>query len=58
MPWDISDVDRFKKGLSDEEKAKWVAIANNVLKGCMAAGGNDATCAPKAIMIANSRTDK
>lgn len=55
MPWTVSDVDKHKKGLSSEEKKKWVAIANKILKDCIAKGGTDATCAPKAIRIANSK---
>lgn len=53
MPWTISDVDRFNKGLSRKQKRKWVAIANSSLKQCIAKGGSDETCAPKAIQIAN-----
>jgi hypothetical protein len=53
MPWTTGDVDRFSKGLSRKEKRKWVAIANSSLKACMDGGGDDATCAPKAIRTAN-----
>lgn len=55
MPWSIEDVDKHKKGLSPAEKKKWVSVANGVLKKCLADGGTDATCAPKAIRIANSK---
>jgi len=53
MPWKTSDVDRFVKGLSRKQKRKWVAIANSSLKACMDGGGDDATCAPKAIRTAS-----
>lgn len=52
-PWAIGDVDSHKKGLSAKGKARWVAIANSVYKKCMAEGGTDKTCAPKAIRQAN-----
>lgn len=50
MPWTTNDVDKHKKGLSSEKKAKWVKIANAVLKHCK---GSD--CDAKAIRIANSK---
>jgi len=53
MPWSKSDVDRFKKGLSDKQKAKWVSTANSVLSDCMKKGGTEKTCAGKAVRIAN-----
>jgi FtsZ-binding cell division protein ZapB len=56
MPWKISDVDSHKKGLSDEQKAKWVATANATLAECIKKGGTDEGCAPKAIRIANGIT--
>ena len=55
MPWTVSDVDSHKKGLSPTDKKKWVSIANAILRDCLAKGGTDATCAPKAIKIANSK---
>lgn len=55
MPWSVADVDSHKKGLSLEQKKKWVSVANSVLKKCLADGGTDATCAPKAIRVANSK---
>ena len=54
MPWKTSDVDEHKKGLTAEQKKKWVKIANKVLLDCLAKGESDKTCAPKAIRIANS----
>ena len=55
MPWTVADVDSKKKGLSPEQKKKWVKIANATYKDCMSKGGSDKTCAPKAIRIANSK---
>ena len=55
MPWAVNDVDKHKKGLTSEQKKKWVSVANSVLKDCLAKGGTDKTCAPKAIRIANSK---
>ena len=54
MPWKMSDVDEHKKGLTADQKKKWVKIANKVLLDCLAKGESDKTCAPKAIRIANS----
>ena len=56
MPWSKGDVDKHKKGLSDEQKAKWVATANSALAACIKKGGTDETCAPQAIRIANGVT--
>jgi len=53
MPWTVGDVDRHKKGLTTEQKKKWVSIANGVLKQCQEEGGSD--CEGKAIRIANSK---
>jgi uncharacterized protein len=53
MPWSISDVDRFNKGLSDKEKAQWVAVANSVYESCIKDGGTDNICAVSAIKQAN-----
>ena len=52
--WTSGDVDEHKKGLTAEQKKKWVKIANKVLLDCLAKGESDKTCAPKAIRIANS----
>lgn len=51
MPWTIDDVDKYKKGLTDDQKKKWVAIANSALAKCEKDGGND--CEQHAIMQAN-----
>ena len=53
MPWKIDDVDSHKKGLDAEQKKLWVKVANTEYESCLAKGGNDKTCAPKAIKIAN-----
>ena len=58
MPWKSSDADSHRKGLNPAQKKKWCDIANGVLADCMKKGGNDATCAPKAIRIANSKFDE
>jgi hypothetical protein len=55
MPWKVSDVDKFKKGLSDEDKKKWIEIANNSLKQCTEKGGDQLDCEAQAIRIANSK---
>ena len=55
MPWSVGDVDHHKKGLTPEQKKKWVVIANGIYKDCLAKGGDDKSCAPKAIRIANSK---
>lgn len=53
MPWKVSDVERHKKGLTTEEKKKWVSIANRVLATCKKKG--ETNCDAKAIRIANSQ---
>jgi hypothetical protein len=58
MPWSVEDVDAIKSGLDPAGKARWVAIANNVLKGCLAKGGDEKTCAANAIKSANAMTGK
>jgi len=54
MPWTAKDVERHKKGLSDKDKAQWVATANSVLKTCLADGGELDECDGRAIRIANA----
>jgi hypothetical protein len=58
MPWTVKDVDEHKKGLTPAQKAKWVSVANGVYADCMKNGGSDATCAPKAIRVANSKFEE
>lgn len=54
MPWTVSDVDKFKKGLTNEQKKKWVAIANKALAVCRKQdGADDLECEVKAIKQAN-----
>ncbi|MFP4018068.1 MAG: DUF2213 domain-containing protein [Bacteroidales bacterium] len=55
MPWTTSDVSKFKKGLSTEQKKKWVSIANSVLRECRRK--NEGNCEQKAIRTANSRVN-
>jgi len=53
MPWTISDVPRFKKGLTDKQKKQWVAIANSARKRCIENGGSEKVCDASAIKQAN-----
>lgn len=55
MPWSIEDVDAHKKGLTDDQKKKWVAIANTALAKCEKDGGSD--CDQKAIIRASTAAD-
>jgi hypothetical protein len=55
MPWKVSDVEKHKKGLTIEEKKKWVSIANRVLTTCKKNG--ETNCDAKAIRIANSQVN-
>lgn len=55
MPWNASDVERFKKGLSRKQKRKWASIANGALASCMEGGGSDKECSGRAVRIANSK---
>jgi archaellum component FlaF (FlaF/FlaG flagellin family) len=53
MPWTVSDVDEHIKGLTPEQKKKWVATANSVLAKCKSEDGKD--CDAQAIRVANSQ---
>lgn len=53
MPWTVTDVDKHKKGLSDKQKAQWVAIANSVREMYLKAGGDENECDANAIRQAN-----
>ena len=53
IPWTKKDVPKHKKGLTEEQKKKWVEIANSVLKQCKKDGGKD--CEARAIRTANSK---
>ncbi len=57
MPWTITDVDKHKKGLTDENKKRWVSIANGVLASCKSKGGSDSDCDAMAIRVANSKVN-
>ena len=54
MPWTVGDVEEHKKGLRDEEKKKWVSVANDTLKRCQQRGGKN--CDALAIRVANGLT--
>lgn len=58
MPWQISDVDRFNKGLNDSEKKQWVKIANSVYDKCIAGGSTDQKCGELAVHEANGILSK
>jgi len=58
MPWDVSDVDRHKKGLTDAQKKQWVAVANDVLQRCLDEGGSQSDCEASAIRQANAAVQK
>ena len=51
MPWTISDVSRFKSGLTDAQKRRWVRIANSALAACQSRGGSN--CEASAIRQAS-----
>lgn len=54
----VADVERHKKGLSDEEKKKWVATANSARAACIADGGEPDECDGQAIRIANGTVEE
>jgi len=51
MPWTVDDVEGIKKGLNDQQKRQWVAVANDALARCLEDGGAD--CDAVAIRQAN-----
>jgi len=55
MPWKIEDVDKHQSGLGDEQKKKWVTIANSALISCMKDGKDEEKCAGYAIRVANAQ---
>ncbi|KKM02675.1 hypothetical protein LCGC14_1782070, partial [marine sediment metagenome] len=55
MPWKTEDVEHHKKGLTTKQKDRWVRIANDALSACIENGGDDGSCAPRAIRVANSQ---
>ena len=58
MPFDINDVEKHRKGLGKKQKARWVKIANNALRTCIAEGKKESECDGRAIRIANSIFEK
>ena len=57
MPWQTSDVNRFKEGLTDAQKERWVEIANSVLDRCLSDGGSQSECEASAIRQASGSVD-
>jgi hypothetical protein len=53
MPWTITDVDRFKRGLTPAQKRQWVQVANDALRRCLQRGGNQRRCESSAIRQAS-----
>lgn len=58
MPWTKDDVDDHKKGLTDEQKEQWVAVANSALESCLKEGGDEESCAVSAIKQANAAVEE
>ena len=56
MPWNLDDVEKHKKGLTDKKKRQWLDTANSALQRCLDRGGNEAECAASAIRQANGVT--
>ena len=56
MPWTLSDVDKYNKGLSPKQKGVWVKVANKALKACQDNGGDN--CEASAIKQANAVVKK
>lgn len=54
MPWTTDDVEGHVKGLTAEQKAAWVKIANQTLADC----GSGADCEGKAIRVANAAAQR
>jgi hypothetical protein len=53
MPWNVSDVESHKKGLSEKSKKQWCRVANSVLKRLMEKGMSEKEAAASAIKQAN-----
>lgn len=47
-------MDRFRKGLDDEEKAQWVAVANHTRLDCLDDGNTEEFCDALAVRAANA----
>jgi len=54
MPWAVTDVNKHKAGLTDEQKKQWVAVANTARENCIADGGEQDVCDASAIRQANA----
>lgn len=58
MPITLAEVEEHKKGLTDEQKEKWLKIYNSAFAACQAAGIEDEKeCHTSALRIAASRVD-
>lgn len=53
MPWKVTDVEGFNKGLSASDKRRWVEVANSALQSCLDDGGEQSDCETRAIRMAN-----
>ena len=58
MPWTTETMQKHRAGLSMSQRRKWCRIANGILSKCISNGGDDTSCSPKAIKIANSNFEK
>ena len=54
MPWNVEDVERHDKGLSDADKRQWVAVANQQL----AAHGDEGRAIREANAVVHKRRDR
>ncbi len=54
MPWNIEDVERHYRGLSDVDKRQWVAVANQQL----AAHGDEGRAIREANAVVHKRRDR
>ncbi|MBN2531889.1 MAG: hypothetical protein JXB88_03300 [Spirochaetales bacterium] len=48
------DAEKYKKGLTDKQKEKWVKAANEALNSCILSGGSNMECEIAAIKHANA----
>jgi hypothetical protein len=53
MPWTTADVDRHRKGLTENQKKTWCRIANGTRESCMRDNGESSYCDALAIRVAN-----
>ncbi len=54
MTWTITDVDKYKKYLTDAQKNQWVTVANSVRDEYLKEGISEKECNERAIHQANS----